>query len=56
MSRTRKIKKKSKSEVLRHTLYNIYNKKMPLGVTFDEYYDDVMDKLIEKYKSVLNKM
>ena len=54
MSRTRKPPKKSPSERLRSVFFQHYKKEKPLGLTFEEYYDDKMEMLIEHYKNKLN--
>lgn len=50
MSRTRKPPKKSKSEQLRNALYGVYMKEKPM-ITFDQYYDQNMDRIINHFKN-----
>ncbi len=55
MSRTRKPPKESPSKQLRNVFYGIYQQKQPM-VTFEEYYEEQMTKLVSKYKQILNKL
>jgi hypothetical protein len=54
MSRTRKPPKKSASERLRAVFYQHHNQSNTLQ-TFDEYYEEKMEMLIEHYKKLLIK-
>jgi len=55
MSRTRKPPKKSPSERLRGVFFRHYKEEKPLGVTFDEYYEEKIELLIEHYTKKLSK-
>ena len=54
MSRTRRPPEKSPSEKLRGVFFQHYSKEKP-NKTFDEYYGEKMDLLIEHYTKLLNK-
>lgn len=45
---------KSKSQRLRAVLYRVWEKEFAKHCTFDTYYMNVMEELIEKYKERLN--
>lgn len=48
----RKIK--TKSQKLRAIIYILYEQEKPEGIEFTDYYDGIMNKLIDHYKSKLD--
>lgn len=50
MSRTRRRPKKTPSERLRSVLYKLYMYKMPIGKTFEDFYNDKLELIIKHYK------
>lgn len=46
-------KGKTRSERLRNVLFALFKHQDPIGVTFDQFYADMMEKIISHYKSKL---